>query len=184
MQAPVSVQVRERAERLHHGLVERLRMVGAFQHDVAVGEHRVNVAGGIGGGAHQVARVVAAQIAEHFPVVLGMHQHRVVLRRAEIEHGLEHLVGDLDARKRRCGRLLVLGGDDGHHVADEAHVPIDDQPVVGAGLRIGLPGVAEARARDVFPGVDIDDAGNLLRLGCVDGRNDSVGVRAAQKLHH
>ena len=94
-------------------------MVGALQHHVAIGQHRLDVAAGVGGGAHQVARVVAAQVAQHMPVVLGVHQHGVVLRGAKIQDRLQHVVFNLDARKGGLRRLLVLGRHDCHHVAHE-----------------------------------------------------------------
>ena len=184
VQSAVGVQVGERAEGFHHGLVEGLRVIGALQHDIAIGEHRIDVAFGIGGGANQVARVIAAEVAQHAPVVFGVHQHRVVFGRVEVEHRLEDFIGDLDARKRRGCGLLGFGGHDGDHVAHIAHVPVDDQSVVGTGFRVGLPGVAKARLRNVFPGVDVNNAGDFFRLGRVDAVHDGVGMRAAQKLHH
>ena len=184
MQAPVAVQLSIRAEGLHHGLVEGLRVIGALQDDVAVGEHRLDVAVGVSGRAHKVAFVVSAQVAEHMPVVLGMHERGIVLGGAEVQHGIEHVVGHLDARKGCLGRLLALGRHDSHHIAHIAHMTIDDQAVVGACLRIGLPRVAEALPRHVFPGVDVNHAGNLLRFRRVDIFHDGVGMRASQELHH
>ena len=90
----------------------------------------------------------------------------------------------LDARKGGLRRLLVLGCHDGHHVAHEAHVPIDDQAVVRAGFRIGLTRVGEALVGHVLPGVHVDHARHLLRLRCVDGLHHGVGVGTSQKLDH
>ena len=184
MQAPVAVQLSIRAEGLHHGLVEGLRVIGALQDDVAVGEHRLDVAVGVSGRAHKVAFVVSAQVAEHMPVVLGMHERGIVLGGAEVQHGIEHVVGHLDARKGRLGSLLVFRGDNRHHVAHIAHVAVDNQAVVGACLRIGLSRVAEALPRHIFPGVDVHHTGNLLRLRRVDVLHDGVGMGASQELHH
>ena len=47
VQPAIAVQLGERAERLHHGLVVRLRVVGALQHHVAIGQHRLDVAAGV-----------------------------------------------------------------------------------------------------------------------------------------
>ena len=184
MQAPIAVHLGVRAEGLHHGLVEGLRVVGALQNDIAVGEHRLNVAVGVSGRAHEVALVVSAQVAEHMPVVLGVHEGGIVLGSAKIQHGIEHVVGHLDARKGRLGSLLVFRSDDRHHVAHVAHMAVDDQAVVGACLRVGLPRVAEALPRHVFPGVHVNHASDLLRLRRVDVLHDGVGMRAPQKLHH
>ena len=178
MQAPVTVELGVRAEGLHHGLVEGLRVVGALQNDIAVGEHRLDVAVGVSGRAHEVALVVSAQVAEHMPVVLGVHERGIVLGSAEIQHGIEHVVGYLDARKRRIGGLLVFRGDNRHHVAHVAHMAIDDQTVVGACLRIGLPRVAEALTWHVFPGEHVHHAGDFLRLRRVDVLHHGVGMGA------
>ena len=184
MQAPVTVELGVRTEGLHHGLVEGLRVVSALQNDVAVGKHRLDVAVGVSGRAHEVSLVVSAQVAQHMPVVLGVHEGGIVLSSAEIQHGIEHLVGHLNARKGRLGSLLVFRGDNRHHVAHVAHMAIDDQAVVGACLRIGLSRVAEALPRHVFPGEHTHHAGNLLRLRRVDVLHDGVGMRTPQKLHH
>ena len=184
MQAPVAIQLGVRAEGLHHGLVEGLRVIGALQNDIAVGKHRLDVAVGVSGRAHEVAFVVSAQVAEHMPVVLGMHERGIVLGGAEVQHGIKHIVGHLDARKGCLGRLLALGRHDSHHIAHIAHMTIDNQAVVGACLRVGLSRVAEALPRHVFPGEHINHAGNLLRLRRVDILHDGVGMRAPQKLHH
>ena len=178
MQAPVTVELGVRAEGLHHGLVEGLRVVSALQNNVAVGEHRLDVAVGVSGRAHEVALAVSAQVAEHMPVVLGVHEGGIVLSSAEIQHGIEHVVGYLDARKCRLGRLLVFRSHDRHHVAHVAHMAIDDQTVVGACLRIGLPRVAEALPWHVFPGEHVHHAGDLLRLRRVDVLHHGVGMGA------
>ena len=180
MQAPVTVQLGIRAEGLHHGLVEGLRVVGALQNDVAVGEHRLDVAVGVSGRAHEVSFVVSAQVAQHMPVVLGVHEGGIVLSSAKIQHGIEHVVGHLDARKGRLGSLLVFRGDNRHHVAHVAHVAVDDQAVVGACLRVGLSRVAEALTRHVFPGVDVHHPGDLFRFRRVDVFHDGVGMGASQ----
>ena len=184
MQAPIAIHLGIRAKCLHHGLVEGLRVVGALQDDVAVGKHRLDVAVGVSGRAHEVAPVVSAQVAQHMPVVLGVHEGGIVLSSAKIQHGIEHVVGHLNARKGCFCRLLALGRHDSHHVAHIAHVAIDDQAVVGACLRIGLPRVAKALPRHVFPGEHTHHAGDLFRLRRVDIFHDGVGMGAPQELHH
>ena len=56
-------------------------MVGAFQNHIAIGQHGLDVAAFVGRGAYEVTRIVAAQIAQHAPVVFRMHEHRVVFWR-------------------------------------------------------------------------------------------------------
>ena len=159
-------------------------MEGTLQDDVAIGKDGIRVAVLVCGGGDQVALVVRTQLAQGVPVVLRMHEDGIVLGGAEVQDWLEHLVAHLDAGERLVGGRLVFCGDDGDHVAHIAHMTVDDQAVVGAGLRIGLTGVGEAVLRDVFPGVDSHDAIELERLGGVDGLDYRVGMRAAQELDH
>ena len=113
-----------------------------------------------------------------------MHEHRVVFGGAEVQDGLEHVVGNLDAREGLVGGLFIFGSDDRHHVAHEAHVSIDNEAVVGARFRVGLARVRKALVRHVFPRENVNHAGDLFRLRGIDGLDDGIGVRASQQLHH
>ena len=184
MQASVAVHLAIRAEGLHHGLVVGLRVIGALHHDVAVGKHRLDVATAVIVAGNEVALVVATEVLEHVPVVFGMHQDGVVLGCAEVQNGLEHLVGHLDALEGLVGGLLVFGGHDSHDIAHIAHVAVDDEAVVGTGLGVGLAGVGKTAAGHILPGIHVNDAGDGLCLRGIDGSHDGVGMGAAQQLHH
>ena len=184
MQAPVAVELGVGAEGLHHCLVVGLGVVGAFHNHIAIGQHGLDVAAFVGRGAHEVARIVAAQIAQHAPVVFGMHEHRVVFGGAEVQNGFEYVVGNLDALERLIGGCFIFGSDDCHHVAYEANVAIDDEAVVGARFGVGLARVRKALVRHVFPREYVNHAGDLFRLRGVDSLDDSIGVRASQQLYH
>ena len=184
MQTSVAVHLAIRAEGLHHGLVVGLRVIGPFHHDVAVGKHRLDVAAAVVAAGNEVALVVATEVLEHVPVVFGVHQDGVVLGRAEVQNGLEHLVGYLDAFEGFVGGLLVLGGHDGHDVAHIAYVTVDDEAVVRAGLGVGLAGVGKAVAWHILPGIYVNDTRDGLCLRGIDGLHDGVGMGAAQQLYH
>ena len=96
MQAAVGVNLAVGAEGFHHRLLACLRVVHAVDNDIAVREDRINIAVAALVVRAQVAPVVRADRRKALPVVLRMHEHRIVLRGVEIEHRLEHLVLHLD----------------------------------------------------------------------------------------
>ena len=184
MQPAVAVHLGVGAEGLHHRLAEGAGVVGAVQHDVAVGQHGLHVAVAVHLAGHQVAAVVAAHRAGRVPVLLRVDQDGVVLGGAEIQHRLQHLVFDLDQLHGAQGCLLGLGGDDGHRVARKPHMPVQDQPVIGGRLRVGLPRDGKPLFGHVLPGVHRHDAGHLQSKRGVDLLHDGVGVGRAQQLDH
>ena len=123
-QATVAVQRGVGAEGLHHGLIAGGGVVGAIQHDVAVRQHRVHIAVAAHLAGHQIAPVVAAHVAGREPVLLGMHQHRVVLGGVGVQHGGQDFVRYFDEFHRPRGGCAGLGGDDGHRVARKAQMPV------------------------------------------------------------
>ena len=52
MESAVAVQIGVGAEGLHHGLIEGLGVVGAIQHDVAVGHDGIHIAVAVGLAGH------------------------------------------------------------------------------------------------------------------------------------
>ena len=65
--------------------------------------------------------------------------HDVVIERlGKVEQRLEHLIVDLNELERLVGGLLSLGGDDRHLLVLVAYEALEDQAVVGRGLRICL----------------------------------------------
>ena len=71
-------------------------MVHAVDNDIAVREDRIDIAVAALVVRAQVALVIRADRRKALPVVLRMHEHRIVLCGVEIEHRLEHLVLHLD----------------------------------------------------------------------------------------
>ncbi len=85
------------------------------------------------------------------------------------QHGLQHLVLDLDERRGRARRRFVLGGHRRQHVADAAHLLADgdeagpvvvDQPVPALARHVGRRDHGrDAGQRRGRAGVDRDDPG-------------------------
>ena len=182
VEPPVGVQGGIGSEGLHHGLLDSLGVVHPVDDDVAAGQHTLHVPAGVAAAGGEVAPVVAAHLADGVPVLLRVDQYGAVLGGPGVQHRLQDLVLHLDAPHGPEGGPLVLGGDNGHRVPGKAQMPVQDQPVVGGGLRVSLPGDGEAALGHVPPGVYRRHAGDLQRGGYVDVLHQGVGVGAAQQL--
>jgi len=103
-------------------------------------------------------------------------------RRFRVEHRRQDLVLDLQRTAAGLGGALALGDHRGDALAREARDIVEQVDVVGIDEMVLVQGRAEEAARDVFPGVDGDHAGNGLGPGPVDARDAGMGVRRAQHL--
>ena len=159
-------------------------MVHAVDNDIAVREDRIDITVAAFIVRAQVALVIRADRCKALPVVLRMHEHRIVLRGVEIEHRLEHLVLHLDQLHRLIHAFFVRTGENRHHIADKAHMAVDNKAVIRTRLRIGLTGLRVAAAVLVYvlPCEDGLHAGDFHRGGLVDRLDDGVRVRRAQQL--
>ena len=180
----VLIQIAEGDEGLHHGLVVGLGVEGPLDDHRAGGQLGLHVAVLHAVGAAQVALVVRAHGAQGLEVLFRMHQNRVVLRLGEVQQGLQHLVFYFNEARGLGGGSLGLGGHQSHRVAHAAQAAVQDQPVVGAGLRVGLARGGEAALGYIFIGKDGHNAGHFQGGGGVDLLDQRVGVGAAQHLHH
>ena len=153
-------------------------------HHIAPCQHCVDVSGAALIVGTQIALVVGSHRAQGLPVVLRVHQNRVVLGGVEVQHRFQHLIVHLDKLQRFVHALFVLTGHNGHHITHETDVAVDDQPVTGTCLREGLAclGVAGRILRDILPGEDGFNARHLLGHGRVDRADHGVCMRRAQQL--
>ena len=144
---PVPVRHGERGLGLEEGVLDELRPERLGHHVGRTGEGGVDVAA-----LHARDREYVAALVQ-----LG---RTVGQRRERVRHRLEHLVLDLDERRRRAGRMARLGGDGCDHVAD-----------VRGDLALGheLPPVALDRALHAI-------------AGHVGGRDDGHDARRRERL--
>ena len=184
VQAAIGVDLAVGAERFHHGLLARLRVVYMVDDHITIGQNRVNIAIAARIMRAQVAFVVRADRRKALPVVLRVHEHRIVLCRVEIEHRLEHLVLHLDQLHRLIHAFFVRTGQNRDYIAHKAHMTVDNKAVIRAGLRVGLTGLCVAAAVLVYvlPCEDGLHAGDFHRCGLVDALYDGVRVRRTQQL--
>ena len=184
VQTAIEVDAAIGAEGLHHGLLAGFGVVDMVDDDVTVGQHPVDVAVAALVVGAEVALVVRAHGAQALPVVLGVDKDGVVLSGVIVQHRLQHLIGDLYQFQRLIDAFVILARHDGHNVAHEADVAVDEEAVVGAGLRVGLAclRVAAGVLRHILPCKDGLDAGHLLGHSGVDALHDGVGVGGAQEL--
>lgn len=102
----------------------------------------------------------------------------------EIQNSFQHLVVYFDKLERLIYALFIFTGYDSHHISHKADVAVDQQTVVGAGLRVGLAGlcVAAGILRHILPSEDGFDAGHLFCNSGVDAADDGVCMGRAQQL--
>ena len=184
MEPPVGVHLGIGAEGLHHGLVAGGGVVDVVNDVVTVGQNTVHVSVRAHLTGAQVALVVRANRAQRAPVVLGVHQNGAVQGLVGVQYRLQHLVLHLDELQRLVRGGLILGGHDGHGIAHKTNPLIQDQTVIGRGLRVGLPRHGKALLGHILVGIYGNHAGHLLGHVGVDLLNEGVGVGAAQHLHH
>ena len=184
VEAAVGIHLRVGAEGLHHGLVAGLGVVHPVHHTGAAGQDLVHIAVGAGLAGAQVAVVVRPHRAQGAPAVLGVDEDGTVQGLVGVQDGLQHLIAHPDQLQSPVHRPLGLPGYDGHRVPHKAHPLVQDQPVVGGGLRVGLPRHGEPLLGHIPVGEDGRDAGDLHGGAGVDLLNEGVGVGAAQHLDH
>ena len=183
MEPPIAVKIRIGPKGLHHGLVKGFCVKGAVYLDFAVRHHGVHIPLGLRPTGHQIPPVGAAHLTGREPVLLGMHQYRIVLCLSEIQNRLQYLIADLDQLHGLVRRLLRLRSNDGHHIPRKPHMAINDQPVVGGGFRIGLSRNGKPGLGYILPGIDSLHPGHLLCSLGVDFPHNGIGIGAAQQLH-
>ena len=184
MEAAIGIHLRIGAEGLHHSLLAGLGVVDPLHHLVAAGQDLVHIPVLTGLAGTQVAAVVRTHRAQRLPVLLRVDQDQVVLGGVEVQHRLQDLVPDPDALQRPVHRRLVLAGHDGHRVPHEADPPVQNEPVIGGWLRIGLSRHGEPLLGHILVGEDGSNARDLLGVFGIDLLNEGVGVGAAQHLDH
>ena len=184
VQPPISVNGTIGAEGLHHSLLAGLGVIHPVDDHVTASQHSVDISAAALVVGAEVALVVGSHRAQGLPVVLRVHQNRVVLGGVEIHHRLQYLVLHLDELEGLVHALFVLTGHNGHDITHETDVAVDDQSVTGACLREGLAclGVAGRILRHILPGEDGFNAGHLLGHGRVDRPDHGVCMRRAQQL--
>ena len=125
--------------------------------------------------AHRLRRLSRPHRAQGAPAVLRVDEDGAVQGLVGVQDGLQHLVAHPDQLQGPVHRLFGLSGHDGRRVPHKAHPLVQDQPVVGGGLRVGLPRHGEPLLGHIPVGEDGRDAGDLHGGGCVDLLNEGVG---------
>ena len=184
IQPSVHIHMGEGPECLHHGLLVGLGVVHPLYHMSAARKCLLQVPMALNARGAEIASVVSAHIAETLPVLLRMHQNIAVLGIVHVQHRLQHFIFYTYEAHGMVHRCLVLSCHDCHRVSRETQPAVQYEPVIGAGLRIGLPRHGETALRYVLP---CEDALNPRYLGCnaaVYLPDHGMGVRASEHLYH
>ena len=184
IQPPVSINGAIGAEGLHHGLLTGLGVVHMVDDHIAPGQHSVDITVAAFIMSAEVALIVGTHGGKALPVILRVHKDRIILCSVEIQHGFQYLIIHFNELECLVHALFVLTGYDGHHVSHKADVAIDQQTVVGAGLRVSLAGlrITASILRHILPSEDSLNAGHFFCNGGVDGADDGICMGRAQQL--
>ncbi len=178
----VQVDVAEGRVRLEGDVLLGLRMYRRLHSDRRSRKFLFHIADLHAVGCGDVARRLEADGEHLVDTGLGVDDDGIVEGLLEIEHGLQHLILDLDEGGGLLRDRFALGGDHGHLVADVAHVFVEDEAVVWTRLRVALSCPRYGNARAVLPGEHAGDSGKRERLDGVDRENAGEGVGAAHEF--
>ena len=103
--------------------------------------------------------------------------------RLGVEDGRQHVVLDLDQRRRELGGGHGLGDDGGDPLAAEAHDVVEHPGVVGVVEPAVVAGGGVEDVGDVEVGEHEAYAGRRCGAAGVDARDPGVGVRALHERH-
>ena len=184
VQSPVVIHIGVGAEGLHHGLLVGFGPVHLVHHHVAVRQHPVHISHLIPGGGTEISFVVRSHRTESLPVFLRMYQNLPVQGFVGIQNRLQHLIGYFDQLHGLLHTSLIPSGHNGHRVSHIPEPPVQDQPVIGAGFRIGLPRQGKPLLGNVPISEDCLDARHQKRLVHGNILNESVGMGASQQFYH
>ena len=182
IEAAILVQIGIGAEGLHHGLVVGHGVIGALQHHVTLGKLPLHISHLKAVGGHQIAFLVGTHLAQGAEVVLRVDHNGVVQGLGKVQQRLQHLILHFDEPHRPPGDLLRLRGHNGHRVPGAAQVPVQDQPVIGAGLRPGLAGGGKAALGHILPGQHRRHPGHHFGPAGINRDNIGPGMGGAQQL--
>ena len=184
IQAAVCIHIGVSAKRLHHGLLVCLRMVDTINHILAPFQRALHVAVFLSAASAQITFVIRSNRTEALPVFFRMDQNLVILRLPEIEDGFQDLILHLDEAKGVIHRFLGLARHDSGCISYKPHSPVQNQPVIGAGLRIRLACHGKTLIRHIlisqYTGNPVHFGGGLH----IDCLNQGMSVRTAEHLYN
>ena len=159
-------------------------MVGPFQNHVALGKNPLHVSVDFIVTCNHVPLGVAAHVTGRKPVFLRVDENGVILGGAEIQHRLQNFILHFDELHGLPGGLFRFRGDNGHHVAGKPHVPVNDQPIIGRGLREGLARNGKPGLGHILPGVNIHHPGDLFGILRANVLHNGIGVGGPEDFDH
>ena len=171
-------------KRLHHILLYSLGMRGLVDNNIAFRQNLINLAILDNLMGAQVALIVGANRAIRLPGILGMHEHRVIQRSAEVKYCVQQLIFYFNQRQRFVNSLFRFAGNNRYDIAHKAYMTIQQQAVIGTRFGIGLTcvGAALAVLVHVLPGINCFDIRHLRCNRGVNAFNNSVCMRRTQYL--
>ena len=157
-------------------------MIDAVDHNLAFLQGAVHIAVFLAAAGTQIASVIRAYRAETLPVILRMNQNLTVLCLPEVENRFQHLIFHLNQAESAVHRLLCLSRHDRSRIACKTQPLIQNQPVIGAGLRIRLPRHGKTLIRHILISQYTGDPVHLGGSLHIDFPNQRMSVRTPKHL--
>ena len=113
-----------------------------------------------------------------------MHKHFIVFCRTEIQYRLQYFIFYFDQAQGLVHCFLILTSYNCSRISHKAHSLIQDQPVIGAWLRIGLSGHCKSLIGHIFVSIDHLNSRNLHGNIRINFLNKGMSIGTVQYLHH
>ena len=110
------------------------------------------------------------------PVILRMHQHRIVKGLAEIQHRFQYLVSDFDDTQRFVHSFFRFSGYNCHCVTYATDSLVENETVIGGWLREGLSCNTESVLRYILPCINCHNARYFHCCRCINFLNQCMSM--------
>ena len=174
----VPVDLTVSTDGLHVALLSSLDSVSMLNDFLTVGEHCFHISVSILLMVQKIPLYISGISMGH-PVILRMHQHRIVEGFMKIKHRFQHLIFDFDDAQCLVYCFFRLPGHNGHGIPHTPDSPIQNQPVIRRRLRKGLSCNGKPVLRHVFPGINGHNARYFQGCCRIDILNKCVSMRTS-----
>ena len=184
IQPAVSIHITGGAKGFHHSLLVWQRVVSAFHHLIAFLQNRFHIPLPVCFAGTEIPFIICSHRKQGCPVLLRMDQCLIILSLMEIQNRRQHRIIYFNHLQGPVHTGLIPARHNGHRVSHIAHMAVQNQPVIGAGFRIRLPGHGKPLIWHILPGIDSLDTGYLLRIFRFYLFDLCIGMGASKHLHH
>ena len=174
------IQVCIRPERFHHRLLYLFRMVRPVNHHIGLLERSIDIAPIFFCLGNNIPFIITTNGDAGVPVLFGMYNNRIIYSLMEIQERFLYVIFHLDHAHSLIYTCRITAGYESHRVSDIADLCIQNKPVIGTQLRIGLTSNSKPRLGDIFCCQDTFNPGNSQSRFGINMAYDGSCMGAAQ----